>query len=76
MKRVKTRRLNDDTNLNIDWKEDPGERASRVWEWWRVRIYETKNDKLRFFAKAIRLVVLTQLSSCAMERVFSQLKLI
>ena len=45
-------------------------------EWWRKRIHETKNPKLKFFARAVRAVVLTQLSSCAVERVFSQLKLI
>ena len=39
-------------------------------------ICESKNPNLTFFAKAIRVVVLTQLSSCAVERVFSQLKLI
>ena len=57
-------------------KRNPGEKASRIWEWWRLRICESKNPNLTFFAKAIRVVVLTQLSSCAVERVFSQLKLI
>ena len=42
----------------------------------RKRVYETENPKLKFFAKAVRLVVLTQLSSCAIERVFSLLKFI
>ena len=41
-----------------------------------LRIYETKNTKLEYFAIAVRVVVLTQLSSCAIERIFSQLKLI
>ena len=59
-----------------DWKQDVGEKASRIWEWWRVRIYEAKNTKLEYFAMAVRVVVLTQLSSCAIERIFSQLKLI
>ena len=36
----------------------------------------TKNPNLKFFAKAIRLAVLTQTSSCAVERVFSQFKII
>ena len=35
-----------------------------------------KNPNLSFFAEAIRVVVLTQMSSCAVERVFYQLKLI
>ena len=82
MNRAKRRNLHLDhepgnrTTLEEDWKKDPGERASRIWEWWRKRIHETKNPKLKFFARAVRAVVLTQLSSCAVERVFSQLKLI
>jgi len=77
MKRAKRRTLdNDDENNEEDWKKDPGEMASRIWEWWRTRVYEVENPKLQFFAQAIRVVVLTQLSSCAVERVFSQLKLI
>ena len=55
---------------------DAGEKASRIWEWWRVRVYEIENSQLSFFAIAIRVVVLTQMSSCAIERVISQLKLI
>ena len=82
MNRAKRRNLHLDhepdnrTTLEEDWKKHPGERASRIWEWWRKRIHETKNPKLKFFARAVRAVVLTQLSSCAVERVFSQLKLI
>ena len=53
-----------------------GKGQVEFWEWWRKRVYETENPKLKFFAKADRLVVLTQLSSCAIERVFSQLELI
>ena len=55
---------------------DAGEKASRIWEWWRVRVYEIENSELSFFAIVIRVVVLTQMSNCAIERVFSQLKLI
>ena len=76
MRRAKRKRHNNDPNNNNDWKKDPGEKTSRIWEWWRLRICESKNPNLTFFAKAIRVVVLTQLSSCAVERVFSQLKLI
>ena len=39
-------------------------------------MYEVENPRLLFFAQALRVVVLTQLSSCAVERVFSQLNLI
>ena len=50
---------------------DDGEYACRIWEWWR-----TKKDNFPCFVLAIRLVVLAQLSSCSVERVFSRLKLI
>ena len=74
-KREKRRRLNDDTSAE-NWMDDAGEKACRIWEWWRVRIYEVPNPKLTYFALAVRLVVLTQVSSCAIERVFSQLSII
>ena len=54
-----------------DFKKDPGEYAERIWQWWGPR--------KKMFPKhymAIRLVVLTQTSSCFVERVFSKLKLI
>jgi hypothetical protein len=35
----------------FDWKQDPVERARRLWEWWVPRV-----DELRFWAKALRLV--------------------
>ena len=56
---------------NMDWKEDDGEYARRIWEWWRIRVQEFPCHAL-----AIRLVVLSQLSSCSVERVFSRLSLI
>ena len=55
----------------FDWKQDPVERARRLWEWWVPRV-----DELRFWAKALRLVALVQPSSAEVERLFSQLKLI
>ena len=55
----------------FDWKQDPVERARRLWEWWVPRV-----DELRFWAKALRLVALVQPSSAQVERLFSQLKLI
>ena len=39
-------------------------------------VVKVKERQWKRVNRAIRLVVLTQLSSCAMERVFSQLKLI
>ena len=56
----------------ITWKDDPIEKARRVWEWWRAK----RCDALHHFTWAARLVVLVQLSSASCERVFSQVKLI
>ena len=75
-KRAKRQKLNDETSMEQDWRNDPGEKACCIWEWWRVRVYEVPNPKLTYFALGLRLIVLTQVSSCAIERVFSQLKLI
>jgi len=55
----------------FDWKQDPVERARRLWEWWMPRVGE-----FRFWTKALRLVALVQPSSAEVERLFSQLKLI
>lgn len=53
---------------DVDWKKDAGEYAERIWAWWRPR-----RSGFPFHALALRLVVLTQLSSCSVERVFSKL---
>ena len=58
-----------------DWQSDPGERAWKIWEWWRVRLLSEKME-LSAFRTALRLVVLSQTSSCSVERVFSRLKMI
>ena len=70
-RKIKRRNLPDDEN--VDWKDDPGERACRIWEWWKMRVMDC--DRFKYFKVALRLVVLTQVSSCSVERVFSQLKL-
>ena len=54
-----------------EWKEDEAEVARRVWEWWKVHAKELPN-----LAICVRLVVLVQVSSASVERVFSQLKYI
>ena len=55
------------------WKTDPIEQARCVWWWWR----ETHNYQgIHFFSIAARLVVLVQVSSASVERIFSQMKLI
>ena len=45
-------------------------------QWWRVRVYEVLNPKLFWFAYGLCLIVLTLVSSCVIECVSSQLKLI
>ena len=43
--------------------------ARRVWEWWKA-----KGSRFTYFKDAVRLVVLVQVSSASVERVFSHLK--
>ena len=61
---------NDDLMIRT-WRDDPIEKARRIWEWWKVH-----RDRFVFFSSAVRLIVLVQVSSCAVERVFSQVKYI
>ena len=56
---------------SMDWKNDAGEYAHRIWKWWTTRVRHFPCHAL-----ALRLVVLTQMSSCSVERVFSRLQLI
>ena len=56
------------------WQEDIGEKGRRIWEWWKVRM--VGSYKWPKWSLALRLCVLVQPSSAAIERVFSQLKLI
>ena len=52
--------------------DDPGEKARRIWEWWRIH-----QEKFVYFKTAVlRLVVLVQVSSAPVEQVFSRLRLI
>jgi len=55
----------------LTWEDDSIEVARRRWEWWRA-----KRGKFTYFSKAARLVVLVQVSSAAVERIFSQVKYI
>ena len=68
--RIKRKKINRDNN-NLTWRHDDPEYARRIWEWWRPR-----TDDFPCHSLALRFVVLAQLSSCSVERVFSQLKLI
>lgn len=67
-KRAKRKQI---TVEELEWWQDDAEYASRIWEWWKVR-----GQRFPYYGVAIRLVVLSQLSSCSVERVFSRLKLI
>ena len=49
-----------------------GEKATRIWEFWKSIV--VRDDQFPAFSVALRLTVLIQVSSCAVERVFSQLK--
>ena len=52
---------------------DAGERAYRIWEWWRPIVAD--GTDFPCFSKALQLIGrLLQVSSCAVERVFSVLQ--
>jgi hypothetical protein len=55
------------------WRSDPGEMATRIWQWWRS-LQATDAKVLPNFCYDVRLVVLSQISSCSVERVFSRLQ--
>ena len=58
--------------VDDDWRKDAGEKAKRIWEWWKPIVVDDSN--FPFFSLALRLIALIQVSSCAVERVFSQMK--
>ena len=60
----------EDDNIVINWKDDPGEKAHRIFEWWKLRVHDTKC--FSYYKTVLRSVVLTQPSSAFIERVFSQ----
>jgi hypothetical protein len=53
------------------WKSDESEVARRVWMFW-----VSKRSQFNYMTVAVALIILVQTSSAAVERVFSQLKLI
>ena len=63
--------IKDPSKKGKTWKDDHIEVARRAWEWWRLH-----RDKFVYLSIAARLIVLVQVSSASVERVFSQLKLI
>ena len=54
----------------LHWEIDPGEKARRIWEWWRSRFIVNTNSHLQTFEVVLRRIVLVQLSSCSIEKVF------
>ena len=61
-------------DVDDDWKKDAGEKATRIWEWWRPVI---RNEaEFPCFSLALKIIGTLQVSSCAVERVFSQLQVI
>ena len=62
-------------NEVASWRDDPSEKARRIWEWWVVRV-KGPAAPFKYWPTALRLVALVQPSSAAVERLFSQLKLI
>ena len=54
---------------SFDFRDDAGEYSQRIFAWWKPR-----RDDFPYFALALRLIVLAQLSSCSVERVFSKLE--
>ena len=60
-----------DPNVRLTWQNDDAEYAYTIWEWWRGRRYDIPCCDL-----ALRIAVLSQTSSCYVERVFLRLKLV
>ena len=61
--------------VHDNWQNDPAERARRIYHWWVTHITADRS-KMFYFSEALRLIVLVQPSSAAVERVFSQLQYI
>ena len=59
----------------MDWKNGPGERSRRIYEWWRV-VMNGHNTKLKYFALTMCLISTVQKSSAASEILSSQLNFI
>ena len=67
----KRRRIMGDA-VDDDWKNDAGKKATRIWGWWQSIVID--ESIFPCFLSALRLVVILQVSSCTVERVFSQMK--
>ena len=70
--RLEKKKKRMEAQVDEDWRKDPGEKATRIWEWWKPVV--VSGEKFPCFSLALRLIGLLQVSSCAVERVFSQMK--
>lgn len=59
----------EEENVVINWQTDAGEYAERIWQWWKPHMKTFPVHGL-----VLCLIVLAQLSSCSVEKVFSKLK--
>ena len=78
-KRLDRRRMRKklDKDFQFDWKDDPGEKATRIFKWWKAMfVVDTDQTQFLCFRLALRLVVLSQMTSCSVERVLFQLELV
>ena len=49
--------IDDDNFMIMDWKQDPGERVRRIWDYWRT-IMTDKQHLVPFFSKAENLLLM------------------
>jgi hypothetical protein len=61
------------TDTERSWKDDIGEMARRIWEWWKIRL---NAKQFIYFGFALQHVGITKVSSAFIERVFSHMKTI
>ena len=58
--------------VDEDWRKDAGELSTCIWDWWRLIIVD--GGEFPYFSKALQLIGLIQVSSCAVEKVLSALQ--
>jgi hypothetical protein len=61
------------TDTEGSWKEDIGEMARHIWEWWTICL---NAKQFVYFGFALQHVGITKVSSIFIERVFSHMKTI
>ena len=68
---------NDDANIEDNrnyWRKYSGKKSCRIWYWWNPIVVDEK--RLPDYHLSLILVVMVQVPSCAVERVFYQFKYI